>query len=199
MLHNQFDKKRKVESRDHDLLLIKRVNEGDTSAFRTIVEKYKDVSLSLACSILKNQEEAEDALQEAFLKVFKNAHKFRGDSLLSTWLYRIVVNTCLNLKKKQGDRVFEEVSDFKETDQKEGMEILVEQERNGIIVKALEMMKPEESLLLRLYYLCDLKIGEIMEVTDFSESNIKVILYRGRKNMHEILKKIMGKDLTSLL
>ena len=67
------------------------------------------------------------------------------------------------------------------------------------ITKALEMMKSDESLVLRLYYLCDLKIGEIMEITDFSESNIKVILHRGRKSMYEILEKLTGSDLKSLL
>ena len=61
-----------MERTDNDTLLIKRIKEGDTLAFRTMVEKYKDVSLSLACSILKDEVAAEDALQDAFLKVFKN-------------------------------------------------------------------------------------------------------------------------------
>lgn len=184
---------------DNDLHLFERISEGDTSAFRIIVEKYKDVSLSLACSVLKNQEEAEDALQEAFLKVFKNIKKFRGDSLFSTWLYRIVVNACLNAKEKNKNRIYEEVSEFKESHQKEGFEILIAQERNRYVTKALEIMKPDESLVLRLYYLCDLRIGEIKEITDFSESNIKVILHRGRKNMYEILEKLTGSELKSLL
>ncbi len=188
-----------MENRDSDLHLFERISEGDTSAFRMIVEKYKDVSLSLACSVLKNQEEAEDALQEAFLKVFKNIKKFRGDSLFSTWLYRIVINTCLNVKEKNKNKVYEEVSEFHESNHKGSFETLMELERNSYVTKALEMMKSDESLVLRLYYLCDLKIGEIMEITDFSESNIKVILHRGRKNMYEILEKLTGNDLKSLL
>jgi RNA polymerase sigma-70 factor (ECF subfamily) len=190
-----------VERTDNDTLLIKRIKEGDTLAFRTMVEKYKDVSLSLACSILKDEAAAEDALQDTFLKVFKNIDKFRFDSLFSTWLYRIVVNTCLNAKEKRKHHLHTEISqdNLNEVEQKGGLETLLENERKDYIAKALNQMKSEEALLLRLYYLCDLSIGDIRNVTDFSESNIKVILHRGRKSMFEILDKLTGNDLKSLL
>ena len=190
----------KVESRDNDSLLVNRIRQGDTLAFRTIVEIYKDVSLSLACSILK-EEEAEDAFQDAFLKVFKNINKFRFDSQFSTWLYRIVVNTCLNVKEKQKDHLHTEISKatLKEAEQKGGLETALENERKDYITKALNQMKSEEALLLRLYYLCDLSIGDIKNVTDLNESNIKVLLHRGRKSMFAILVRLTGNDLKSLL
>lgn len=190
-----------MEIKDNDYLLVNRIKQKDTLAFRTIVEKYKDVSLSLACSILKNEAAAEDALQDAFLKVFKNIDKFRFDSLFSTWLYRIVVNTCLNAKQKRKEYLHTEISqdNLHEAVQKGGLETLLENERKDYIAKALNQMKSEEVLMLRLYYLCDLSIGDIMKVTDFSESNIKILLHRGRKNMFEILAKITGNDLKSLL
>lgn len=74
--------------------LISRIKEGDTSGFRILVEQYKDVSFSLACSILKNEQDAEDALQEAFIKAFKGLGRFNFKSSFSTWFYKIVVNTC---------------------------------------------------------------------------------------------------------
>lgn len=170
-------------------------------AFRTIVEKYKNVSLSLACSILKNEEDAEDVLQDAFLKVFKNIDRFRFDSLFSTWLYRIVVNTCLKAKEKRKDNLHTEISQnsLNQAEQKGALEPLLENERKDYIAKALNQMKPDEALLLRLYYLCDLSIGDIKNVTGFSESNIKVLLHRGRKNMFELLDNLTGNDLKSLL
>jgi RNA polymerase sigma factor (sigma-70 family) len=191
----------KVESRDNDFQLIKRVKQGDTLAFRSIVEKYKDMSLSLACSILKDEEGAEDALQDAFLKVFKNIDKFRFDSLFSTWLYRIVVNTCLNAKEKRRDHFLTGIlpASANETEPKSGLDTLLENERKDYIAKALNQMKPEEALLLRLYYLCDLSIGDIRSVTGLTKSNIKVMLHRGRKNFLEILGKLTGNDLKSLL
>jgi RNA polymerase sigma-70 factor (ECF subfamily) len=190
-----------VESRDNDSLLVERIKQGDTLAFRTIVEKYKDKSLSLACSILKEEEAAEDALQDAFLKVLKSIDKFRFDSLFSTWLYRIVVNTCLNVKEKRKDYLHTEISqdNLNEVQQRSGLETLLENERKDYIAKALNQMKSEEALVLRLYYLCDLSIGDIKEITEFSESNIKILLHRGRKSMFEILDKLTGNDLKSLL
>lgn len=165
-----------------------------------MVEKYKDMSLSLACSILKDEAAAEDALQDAFLKVFKRIDQFRFDSLFSTWLYRVVVNTCLNAKEKRKDCLHTEISqDLNEADHRSGLENLLENERKDYIARALSQMKSEEALLLRLYYLCDLSIGDIRDITGFSESNIKVLLHRGRKNMFDILDQLTGNDLKSLL
>lgn len=173
----------KKANEDNDTLLIQRIRDGDTAAFRLVVEKYKDVSFSLACSIVKDEDEAQDMLQEAFLKVFKNIKKFRFDSSFATWLYRIVVNTCLNAKEKDRKHVFEPISETEtnEIGENSGLDSLLENERKMYISKALSRLKAEEALLIRLYYLCDLSIAEIKEVTDFSESNIKVILHRGRK------------------
>lgn len=186
---------------DNDAILVKRIKQGDTMAFRMIVQKYKDVSLSLACSILKDENDAEDALQEAFLKVFKSIDKFRFDSLFSTWLYRVVVNTCLHAKEKQKGKTNIAIThaSLDNVEQKSGHESALDSERRGYIVRALNEMKYEEALMLRLYYLCDLSIGDIVKITNFSESNIKVILHRGRKNLYNILEKLTGNDLKSLL
>jgi RNA polymerase sigma factor (sigma-70 family) len=190
-----------VGSRDNDALLVKRVREGDTSAFRILVEKYKDLSLSLACSVLKNEEEAEDVLQEAFMKVYKNIGKFRFDSQFSTWLYRIVVNTCLHAKEKSKNHLHTEITkaESKSSVQYGGFDTLVEDERARYVAEAMNLMKADEALLLRLYYLCELSIAEIKDITDFSESNIKVILHRGRKNMQAILEKLTGNESMNLL
>ena len=166
-------------------------------AFRNLVEKYKDVSFSLACSVLKDEEEAEDVLQDAFMKVLNNVHKFRFDSSFSTWLYRIVVNTCLNVKEKNKKHLYDDLSEVQEvqSDDTSLLDKYNEKERKIYIEATFKLMKPDEALLLRLYYLCELSIGEVREVTDFTESNIKVILYRARKNMYNILNKLTGNEL----
>jgi RNA polymerase sigma factor (sigma-70 family) len=90
----------KAGSKETDAFLIERVKQGDTMAFRQLVEKYKDVSLTLACSVLKDKAKAEDVLQDAFMKVFHKAHNFKHQSAFSSWLYRIVINTCYNQLKQ---------------------------------------------------------------------------------------------------
>lgn len=188
-----------VSGADNDVILIKRIKQGDTQAFRLIVEKYKDVSLTLAYSILRDREDAEDVLQDAFLRLYKSIDKFRFDSRFSTWLYRIVVNTTLNAKEKKKNNLNPGENLEIVCEDKGGYELLIDDERTYFITKALMQVKTEEALLLRLYYLCDLSIREISAVTDLTETNIKVTLHRGRKSMLEALEKITGRDLKSLL
>lgn len=186
--------------RQSDLELITQICEGDMLAFRNLVEKYKDVSFSLACSILKDEEEAEDVLQDAFMKVLNNINTFRFDSSFSTWLYRIVVNSCLNVKEKNKKHMYDDLSEVQDirSDDVSSLDKYSEKERTAYIVETFQLMKPDEALLLRLYYLCELSISEIREVTNFTESNIKVILYRGRKNMYQILNKLTRNELNNL-
>lgn len=184
-----------------DLELVKQIREGDMLAFRNLVEKYKDVSFSLACSVLKDEEEAEDALQDAFMKVLNNINKFRFDASFATWLYRIVVNTCLKVKEKNKKHLYDDLSEVLNipSDDISSLDKYSEKERSGYINATFKLMKPEEALLLRLYYLCELSISDIKEVTDFTETNIKVMLYRGRKNMYHLLNKLTGNEINDLI
>ncbi|WP_258539105.1 RNA polymerase sigma factor [Flagellimonas abyssi] len=90
-----------VRDNDIDAKLIDRVKEGDDGAFVQLVDKYKDLSLSLAHSIVKDRDKAEDVLQDAFIKVYKKAGSFKQQSAFSSWLYRIVVNTAYNPFKRK--------------------------------------------------------------------------------------------------
>ena len=172
------------------------------SAFRSLVGKYKDVSFSLACSVLHDEYEAEDALQESFIKVYRNIHKFRFQSSFSTWVYKIVVNTCFTIAKKQKKHLHDDIDSctgIELQQSKTGFEELIESEQKAIINKVLKMIKPEEALLLRLFYLSDLDVKEIMEVTGFRESKIKVTLHRARKNALNELQKNFVNELTQIV
>jgi len=174
------------ESKHIDFELVKKVQDGETSAFATLVDKYKGVSFSLACSILKHEQEAEDALQDSFIKAYKGLGRFRFQSAFSSWLYKIVVNTCYNkynrTKKMWSlDNLNDEVpincaSDLSASDN------LLEEEKKIMVNAVLNILTPNEALLLRLYYLAEMNIAEIKEVTGFGESKIKVSLHRARNS-----------------
>jgi len=187
-----------------DTEIIDNIKKGNTSGFRFIIEKYKDVSFSLACSILHDEHEAEDALQEAFVKVYKNITKFRGQSAFSTWLYRIVVNTCFTAAKKLAKKnlLEENIAHYQGIEayeDKTGLDGLMHEEQSVLIKKVLKSMKTDEALLLRLFYLSELDIKEIMNITGFKESKIKVTLHRARKNLLQELKKVAGNELIYIL
>jgi RNA polymerase sigma-70 factor (ECF subfamily) len=89
------------ERLDSDLDLVKRAQEGDSDAFASLFHAHKSRVYSLCLRFTKNTAEAEDLAQEAFLQVFRKLSTFRGDSALSTWLYRITVNTVLMRFRKK--------------------------------------------------------------------------------------------------
>ena len=186
---------------DIDAALIESVKKGDTQAFRQLVDKYKDVSLSLACSILKDKEKAEDVLQDAFMKVFHKASSFKNQSAFSSWLYRIVINTAYNELKR--NRSYLDLDDLNfiesQANDKTAIQYLKEEEQKKYVILALDRLKPDEALVLRLFYLCDMSLKEVQQITKFTSSKIKVDLHRGRKNMEIVLTGLLGNQLKDLL
>src|SRR5580693_3978025 len=85
-----------------DLDLVHATQNGDISAFEQLVGRYDQKLFRIAQSVLRNREDSQDAVQEAFLKAFQNLEQFRGDSQFSTWLIRITVNQSLMKLRKQG-------------------------------------------------------------------------------------------------
>ncbi|MEM6686647.1 MAG: RNA polymerase sigma factor [Bacteroidota bacterium] len=171
------------------------------SAFRHLVERHKDVSLSLACSILKDRSRAEDVLQESFIKVFKKIDTFQFNAAFTTWLYRIVINTSYNAVKKEKNRhhFTQEAEEKLATTADIPIDKLKENDQKKYINLALEKLRSEEALVLRLFYLCELKISEIAKSTGFSTSKIKVDLSRGRSNLSFQLRKLLGTEIDNLL
>ena len=181
--------------------LVEKARQGDIKAFSQLVENYKDMSLSLACSIIKDQSRAEDVLQDTFIKVFRKIKGFKGNSSFSTWLYRIVVNTAYNHLKKSDQIKYVEnpieydFSTFEAID----FQNLKTEEQKRFINLALSQIPADQALSLRLFYLSEFGLKEIQSITGYSISKIKVDLHRGREQLLFQLKRILGKELKNLL
>ena len=87
---------------DHDL--VQRVQAGDSKAFRALFDKYHRRAFAVSMGVVKNEDDALDAVQEAFVKVHKNIHKFQGSSSFYTWLYRIVMNVSIDHVRRTSRR-----------------------------------------------------------------------------------------------
>lgn len=87
---------------DHDL--VQRVQAGDSAAFRTLYDKYHRRAFAVAMGVVKNEDDALDAVQNAFIKVHKNIHRFQGSSSFYTWLYRIVMNVSIDHVRRTSRR-----------------------------------------------------------------------------------------------
>jgi RNA polymerase sigma-70 factor, ECF subfamily len=94
-----------IGSGEEDFLLVQRVLAGDRSCFETLVRRHERRVFRVTLAVLGNMEDAEDAMQEAFIKAFRHLDQFRGDSRFTTWLTRIAVNEALQKRQKRKDLV----------------------------------------------------------------------------------------------
>lgn len=91
---------------DSEKLWLARSREGDVESFEKLIERYQKTAYNVALRMMHHEEDAKDATQEALIKAFRSIQSFRGDSGFSTWLYRILVNTCKDeLRKRRGNTV----------------------------------------------------------------------------------------------
>lgn len=181
--------------------LIRQIVAGDTQRFRILADRYKDVGLSLAYSVLKNQPEAEDALQEAFIKAFRSLGSFKAEAAFSTWFYRIVLNTCYHQLEKRKVRQAESLEErhHQQAGESSAAAPLKQQERQQAINAVLNNLKENEALALRLFYLGEQSIPEIAQITGWSTANVKVVLHRARKSFEQQLHQQFGHEKLQLL
>ena len=152
------------------------------------------MAYTIAFRVMENKEEAEEVVQDAFVKMYKALPAFHFDSKFSTWFYRIVYRTALTALRQQRQFVsYEEADSAVLTDENiEAATALLEQkDRKEVISKVLKKLPSDESLLLTLYYLEECSVDDIHQITGLTASNIKVKLFRGRKHFYDTIQKMM--------
>lgn len=166
-----------------------------------LVNACKDPAVHLAYSILLSREDAEEAAQDAFLKAFTSLSSFKSGSRFSTWFYRILINTALNRKKLKkyhfseitgvtGNELFRGISDMHTEEN--------EDEKKRFIEVGLQSLSSKERICITLFYLDELSMDDIQQITDLSIANIKVLLHRGRKKLYEKLHQYLPSEIINL-
>jgi RNA polymerase sigma-70 factor (ECF subfamily) len=186
---------------DHDH--IERIRRGDREAFAFLVNRYKAPAYSIALKILKNPGDAEEVVQEAFVRAFHSIKQFREESKFSTWLYRIVYNTSISQIRKNRtsavslEDVAENNPDFIELD--DALKQVSTRQVSGIIQKALDSLNETDFTILTLYYYEDKSLKEIARVLGIKYSNTKVKIQRARAKLHDALKQILKTEIHDLI
>ncbi|MCI5892602.1 MAG: sigma-70 family RNA polymerase sigma factor [Clostridiales bacterium] len=180
--------------------LIKKAQKGDADAFEKIISEYQNVVYSVAYRYADNAEDAADMSQEIFLKMFRNINTFQFKSKLSTWIYRVATNTCIDLVKKtknvrntysiddgyensDGETKFNEIADDSSQP-----DIAVENgEIRDVINMAISRLSDDYRLVIILRDIQGLSYDEISEIVGCSVGTVKSRISRGRKNLREIL------------
>jgi len=184
----------------------------DESAFNELVGAYERRVFALVFRMLGRRDEAEDLAQEVFVQVFKAIDQFRGDSKLSTWIYRIAVNLCKNRSKYLSRRHAGEQDDIDAMAERapltsgKGVSVgtisrpdeLVEGMQLEMVVKrAIAQIDPEFREVLVLRDVEDLSYEEIAAVTGLPDGTVKSRIHRARAQLRALVEKAMGEKVRS--
>jgi len=173
-----------------DEVLCQRVAAGDEGAFDLLVERYQQRAYRLAWSILRDAEDARDLSQEAFIRLFEAAKSFRGRARFSTWFYRLVVNLCLDHRRKhrwwRGARApahGEDEADGSSIEQQpapaeDPLEHLGKDEAVKSLWTAVDRLSRQQRATLLLQVQEELPAAEIAVVLKCSEATVRVHLHR---------------------
>jgi RNA polymerase sigma-70 factor (ECF subfamily) len=172
-----------------DQELIREIQSGTTSSFRVLVERHKDRAFTLALRLLRHRTDAEEALQDAFLRAFQALDDFRGEAKFGTWFYKIVYNVCLTrlgrTKPDTGHFSFQDDEDEKITlqlasDDSLPDETLEQSEFMTLISQEIERMPEHYRTIITLYYINELSYEEMSDILQLPLGTIKTHLFRGR-------------------
>ncbi len=170
--------------------VIARARAGDGDAFNLIVETYRNRLFGLAVGILRRRDAAEDVVQEAFIKAYKNLAKFRGDANIYTWLYRITVNTAHNYlrsARRKSAVDFEEVAPVIEAKGADPATATVTAELGVAIEGAVAALPPRQREVFILHYFEQLHHREIADILEITEGAVKAHFFHAVRKLRGTL------------
>ncbi len=183
--------------------LVVEAQAGSRTAFEELVRRYDRDVLRLALNLMKRPEDARDVYQEAFLKVYRNLHRFRFECSFYTWLYRIVTNVCLDqLRRRQarpedqapeaGSAHDEGITDFFERQKEQRPTLdperrLLGQEIQNRIATAMELLSPRERVVFEMKHYQGLKLRAIGDALGTTEETVKNSLFRATRKLRSQL------------
>ena len=193
---------------DQDLALVHACKSGDAAAFEELVKRYDTKLFRIAQHITHNREDAQDAVQEAFLKVFRKLTQFQENSQFSTWLTRITVNESLmKLRKQRHNKEFSIDNNFESEDHSLASELAdwalnPEElyrgfELRNILRSELQELQPGLRVVFVLRDIEGLSTEETAEVLESTPVAVKARLWRARLKLRERLSKYFGISVTA--
>lgn len=178
-----------------DEQIIQAVLNGQSDMFRLLYRSYATNCWRVAVGIVKSEAVAEDAVQNAFINAFQKLGTFKRDSSFKTWLIRIVINESLKIVKANKRYLYFESDEEIVADEQDAFALsdellqIEKNELNQVLHETLAELPNGMQLLLRLFYLEEMSLKEIVGATEFSEAKVKTGLHRARKELKSILNK----------
>lgn len=173
-----------------DLEIIASVKRGNQADYAILIDRYKNKAFSLINRILKNEMEAEEILQDCFLRAYNGLKDFREEAKFSTWFYKIVYNTALSraaVKKRKIEQEISSLDDHFDLQSEYDFRITEKSDLSNFIHIMIKKLPANYAAVLNLFYLNEMTCEEISEVMGISLTNVKVMLHRSRNAMRDLL------------
>jgi RNA polymerase sigma-70 factor, ECF subfamily len=178
--------------------LVQRLKSGDDEAFRLVIEKYQKLVLNCSYKFLRNKESAEDLTQDVFLEVFESIRSFRGESQLSTWIYRIAVTKSLNhlkhLQRKKRFAILVSLFEQRETEERfsapehaSPSPELDNQDRAKVLSWALGTLPDNQRIAFTLSKYKEMSYKEISLIMNTSIPSVESLIHRAKENLKKRL------------
>jgi RNA polymerase sigma-70 factor (ECF subfamily) len=180
--------------------LVRRTLGGDTAAFEQLIMRYERRVFTLALKLLGSTDDAQDAAQEVFLRVFKYIHRFDSRKPIEPWLMQVTVNVCRNIgrTRQRSWNTFPETVDpdmAAEHPSRDPHSGLAEEQRRRMLWKALETLPEKERLAVILRDINGFDTAEVAKMLGSSETTVRSQVSRARVRMKEVIDQMIGGEL----
>ncbi|MDP3278311.1 MAG: sigma-70 family RNA polymerase sigma factor [Deltaproteobacteria bacterium] len=203
--HGAVEDPSPLSDRELDASLLAASAEGDTAAFRRLVDRHQRRAHAIAYGLVRNPDDAREVVQEAFIRVFKHRGDFAGQASFSTWMYRIVVNLSIDRLRKRTGKRFIELDDSVDLDgaptellpRRDEVNPFANLDRSRLVEamqKALDELPPYHRAVILLRELEGMSYEEMAQTLDISKGTIMSRLFHARRKMQRSLKELLGDE-----
>jgi len=199
----------RAKSRAAEAVIVEAARQGDQDAFRKLVEANQGRLFAVAFGMLRDRDEAMDAVQDAFIKAHRKLPDFEGNAAFSTWLYRICVNLCIDKKRSQARRRSVDIDDMKGAELTEDsifaqadiapklsgtnpLRNVANEELSAQLDHALKSLSDDHKAVILLREVEGMSYEEISQALDVPKGTVMSRLFHARKNMQMTLRPLLG-------
>jgi RNA polymerase sigma-70 factor (ECF subfamily) len=185
--------------KQEDFAAIERVLAGDASAYDLLQKKYRRIIAALIRRMVRNEDDVDDLVQEAFIKAYNALGRFQFDYSFSAWLYRIASNTCIDFLRRKRFNTVSINNPVKSSEDEQEYEIedntyipdydVLHEERRRALKEAVANLPENYRIIIKLRHEEEMEYAEISKKLDLPLGTVKAHLFRARKMLHSTLKK----------
>jgi len=194
-------KQARIKEAEEDRVLIAQAQQGDVAAFRQLVERHQRRAFAIALSLVRDENDARELVQDAFLRVYRSLHNFQGTSSFFTWLYRIITNLSIDLIRKPGRQLADiDESRFESDESQEAefpllsrvdgsdpVDVVRRREIAGRLQAALDALPPYHRGVIVMREIEGLSYEEMAQAMNVSKGTIMSRLFHARQKLQKAL------------